>query len=118
MGYYATSTESDFTVPAANIPAALAAVRAVGGEGSTLAEAVFSITTFEDSTEDASEFTLGPHTDKFLSRTEEVLAALAPYAKEGSYVRFVGEDESLFGFRVAGGELIEEHGVIDWRPNR
>ena len=81
MGYYANSTESDFTVPAANIPAALAAVQEVGGEGKTLSEAIFSITGFEDGAEDDTEFALGDHRDKFLSRTEEVLAALAPYAK-------------------------------------
>ena len=88
MGYYANSIESDFTVPAANFAAALAAVREVGGEGPTLSEAVFSITSFEDCAEDAVGFVLGHHSDKFLSRTEEVLAALAPYARDGSYVRF------------------------------
>lgn len=114
MGYYANSVESDFTVPAANVPAALAAVQAVGGQGTSLSDAVFSITSFEDSVEDSSGFTLGSHHDKFLSRTEEVLAALAPFAVEGSYVRFIGEDDCMFGFRVIGGKLCSESGVIQW----
>lgn len=118
MGYYANTVESDFFVPAANIPAALAAVRAVGGAGETLSEAVLSITSFEDSTEDGAGFALGSHSDKFLSRTEEVLCALAPYATDGSYVRFIGEDDSMFGFRVAGGTLRTESGVVDWRLDR
>lgn len=114
MGYYANSVDSDFTVPASSIPTALAAVREVGGEGTTLSEAVLSITSFEDSTEDGSNFTLGHHSDKFLSRTEEVLSALAPFAAEGSYVRFIGEDDSMFGFRVVGGKLRTESGGIQW----
>lgn len=118
MGYYANSTESDFTVPADKIAAALEAVREVGGEGPTLSEAVGSITSFEDCSEGRFGFDLGHHADKFLSRTEEVLAALAPFAREGSYVRFAGEDDSLFGFRVAGGKLLDEHGVVDWRVDR
>jgi len=118
VGYYANSIESDFTVPAANFAAALAAVREVGGEGPTLSEAVFSITSFEDCAEDADGFVLGHHSDKFLSRTEEVLAALAPYARDGSYVRFVGEDDSMFGFRVAGGKLATEYGTVDWKLER
>jgi len=115
MGYCANTVESDFTIPAAKIPAALEAVRAAGGDGDTLSEAVFSITSFEDSDEDGSGFTLGSHSDKYLSRTEEVLAALAPFADEGSYVRFAGEDDSLFGFRVTGGQLHTEYGVVDWK---
>jgi hypothetical protein len=118
MGYYANSTESDFTIPAAKIAAALEAVREVGGEGATLSEAIGSITSFEDCTEDGGEFDLGHHADKFLSRTEEVLAALAPFAREGSYIRFAGEDDSLFGFRVAGGKLLDERGVVDWRVDQ
>ena len=118
MGYYANSTESDFTIPVAKIAAALEAVRGVGGDGPTLSAAVGSITSFEDCAEDGGGFVLGGHTDKFLSRTEEVLAALAPFAREGSYVRFAGEDDSLFGFRVAGGKLLDEHGVVDWRVDR
>lgn len=115
MGYYANTVESDFTIPADKVPATLEAVRAVGGTGDTLSEAVFSITSFEDSVEDGSGFILGSHSDKFLSRTEEVLAALAPFAREGSYVRFAGEDDSLFGFRVAGGQLHTEYGDITWK---
>jgi hypothetical protein len=115
MGYYANSMESDFTIPADKVPAALAAVLEAGGEGPTLSEAVGSITGFEDCCDDSSGFDLGHHSDKFLSRTTEVLAALAPFAREGSYVRFAGEDDSLFGFRVAGGKLLDEHGVVDWR---
>ena len=118
MGYYANSLDSDFTVPAANIPAALAAVQAVGGEGADLPDAVASITGFQDCDEDGAGFILGHHSEKFHSRTEEVLAALAPFAKEGSFVRFMGEDDSMFGFRVMNGKLRDEVGGVSWELAR
>lgn len=118
MGYYADSIDTDFTIPAANIAAALFAVNSnedFGGSYTSLDEFVRDFTSFEENTEDEDGFHLGHHVDKFLSYTEEVLAALAPAAAEGSYVRFIGEEQSLFGYRVVDGKLRTETGDIVWR---
>lgn len=126
MGYYADSIDTDFTVPAANIAAALAAInnleyfggpycRAPIGTYTSLDDFVREFTCFEENIEDGDGFHLGYHGDKFLSFTDEVLAALAPHAAEGSYVRFIGEDQSIFGYRVIDGKLRTETGDIIWR---
>jgi hypothetical protein len=124
MGYYADSIDTDFTIPAANIAATLAAVNSnkdfgfssiTGGIYTSLDEFVRDFTSFEENTEDEDGFHLGHHVDKFLSYTEEVLAALAPAVTEGSYVRFIGEEQSLFGYRVVDGKLRTETGDIIWR---
>lgn len=96
--------------------AALAAVtERFGGDYATLADAVEDITCFEDCYEgSAAAFELGWHNEKYLTCTDELLAILAPFAEEGSYVRFHGEDGSLFGFRVLAGRLREESGEYRW----
>ncbi|MCH9729042.1 MAG: hypothetical protein K0U84_05075 [Actinomycetia bacterium] len=132
MGYYANTVDSDFRIPAEKVPAALAAVNAalsvvnagLGGQfystasdggHSTLADAVEEMTSFEGCEEGGSEdFILGGHCDKYLSRTEKLLAILAAFATDGSYVRFHGEDDSLFGFRVIDGRLRAESGDYTW----
>lgn len=125
MGYYANTVDSDFCIPAEKVPAALAAVNtAFGGRWystagesgySTLTDAVEELTCFENCEEGASEdFILGSHGDKYLSGTDELLAILAGFAVDGSYVRFHGEDDSLFGFRVLAGQLREESGDYTW----
>lgn len=113
MGDYAESVDTDFTVPTANIPAALAAVNEKIGEYDTLAEAVESCTSFQNNEEDETGFHLGYHNDKYGSWTEDVLKALAPFATEGSYVRF-SDIESLWGFRVIAGQLKGESGNYAW----
>lgn len=117
MGYYANSLECDFTVPAANVPAALAAINAseeFAGQYKTLDDFVRDLTCFEENHEDADGFALGYHSEKYLTYTDEVMAALAPYAAEGSFVRFHGEDDCLFGFIVVEGKLRTESGRIQW----
>lgn len=123
MGYYADSLEIDFSIPADKVEAALAAVNAINLGNyrpedqkpySSLEEAVRDLTTFEGSSESDEGFTLGWSHDKYLSYTDDVLMALAPFAKEGSIVRLIGEDHALFGFKVADGKLIEQYGEIVW----
>jgi hypothetical protein len=130
MGYYADTVDTDFVVPAANIAAALAAVTENSGTESAstdnrrelltdpadkLIAAVRDRTCFECEVTDDGDFVLSYHHDKWLTATETVLAALAPFATEGGYVRLSGEDNCLFGYRVVGGKLREESGVTEWR---
>jgi hypothetical protein len=116
MGYYAETVEVDFTILAEAVPAALAAVLArFGGEHATLADAVEWNTSFEGCEDDpGAGFTLGWHNEKYLSDTEALLATLAPFARNGSYVRFHGEDGSLFGSRIVDGRLRDEWGDYTW----
>ncbi len=126
MGYYADTVEVDFCIPPENIAAAVvaaalavgehadAAVDCAGAKQSALAAIVEDATSFEGCEEGPRGFLLGWHGDKYLSRTDELLAALAPWATEGSYVRFHGEDGSLFGYRVLEGRLREESGDYTW----
>jgi hypothetical protein len=130
MGYYADTVDTDFVVPAANIAAALAAVTEKFRTDSAytdnwgdqhadpadkLVAAVRDLTCFECEVTDGGDFVLSYHNDKWLSETETVLAALAPFATEGGYVRLSGEDNCLFGYRVVGGNLRYESGVTEWR---
>lgn len=117
MGYCASTIDSDFTIPPANMVAALEAVSAafeVTG-AATLAAVIEEITCFEGCEEDAATgFTLGWHHDKWMNSTERLLAVLAPFAVEGSLVRMLGEDDCLFGFRVRDGRLRTESGHFMW----
>lgn len=122
MGYEAESVDVNFTVPAENVPAALAAIRArFTTTAASLTEAVETWTNFQDSEEEPDgSFTLGIHQEKYSADTEDVLATLAPFATEGSYARFTSAGEGLFGFRVVNGRLREEKGDYVWtlRPER
>lgn len=128
MGYTAYTVDSDFTVPADKIDAALHAINVVlvgseddvndGAVGAvSLTEAFAENTGFEDpDTTAAGDWILGHHRDKYFdSPLEEMIAALAPFATEGSYVRFQGEDDALWGFRVINGRIEAETGDYTWK---
>ena len=130
MGYYADTVDVDFVVPADNTAAAFAAVTGNSGTESTytdgwgdqhsepadkLVAVLRDLTSFESEVTDDGDFELSGHSDKWRSDTETVLAALAPYAVEGSFVRLAGEDNSQFGYRVVGGKLKQEYGVTKWK---
>jgi hypothetical protein len=42
------------------------------------------------------------------------LAALAPFAKAGSFINWEGEDGDLFRHQVEGGELVFREGRVTW----
>lgn len=117
MGYSASSVDNDFRVPADSVGAALAALNeAFGVDYPTLTEAVEDLTSFQDCSEPSrdGEFVLGYHCDTYTSVTDRVLAVLGRHAVEGSYVRLLGGDDSLFGFRVVDSHLREERGSFAW----
>ncbi len=127
MGFCANSVECDFVIPADKVSAALAAVNAVlfdesassgvtyEGGYESLSEALEDRTCFMDCEEDAEKgFILGYHCDKWLGGTDELLDVLGKFATEGSYVRCVGEDDCLFGFRVVDGRTHSETGNYVW----
>ena len=82
----------------------------------SLTEAVEELTGFHDCQEDDTDgFRLGWHLpDKWRSPTEDLLHLLGRHADEGSYVRLMGEDNELFGYRVVDGELRDENATITW----
>lgn len=117
MGYSASSVDNDFRVPADSVGAALAALNeAFGVDYPTLTDAVEELTSFQDCSASScgDEFVLGYHCDTYTSVTDQVLTVLGRYAVEGSYVRLLGEDDSLFGFRVVDSHLRDEHGSFAW----
>jgi hypothetical protein len=127
MGYTANSVDTDFTVPADKMPEALAALNASLTDGpqgagyTSLATAADEHGGFNDSNDtgddinyDVDGFRLGYHTDSWRDAAESFLTVLAPFATEGSYVRLIGEDDCLFGFRVVHGQLRTETGDFTW----
>ena len=115
MGYFAETVDVDFTIPADKVAPALEALKENFGEYPTLDAAVEEWMCIEDCEEDSvAGFALGCNTDKYLSRTDELLTALGQFANEGSYVRFRGEDGTLWGFRVIDGRLRDESGSYTW----
>jgi hypothetical protein len=117
MGYSASSVDNDFRVPADSVETALAALNdAFDVDYPTLTDAVEDLTSFQECSKPSrdDEFVLGYHCDTYTSVTDQVLAVLGRYAVEGSYVRLLGGDDSLFGFRVVDGQLREERGSFAW----
>lgn len=137
MGYSVDTWEVDFHIPADKMAAALADINAdsgfqrpcwnrahyIGEEHDcqrlkpydSLTEAVEELTGFHDCEEDDTDgFRLGYHLDKWQDACENLLHALGPHAVEGSFVRFVGEDGELFGYRVVDGKLRDEDAKVAW----
>jgi hypothetical protein len=139
MGYSVDTWETDFHIPANKIQEALAAVNAdpalqrncwnrahnaLGDVAAhdcqrtkpfdSLTEAVEELTGFHDCEEDDTDgFRLGYHLDKWMG-SEEILYTLGQYAEEGSFVRLLGEDSELFGYRVVDGKLHNEDATVTW----
>lgn len=117
MGYSASSVDNDFRVPADAVDAALSALcQEFGVRHTTLTQAVEDLTSFQECSESGrdEEFVLGYHCDTYLPTTDKVLDILGRYATDGSYVRLIGGDDSLFGFRVVDGQLRAERGSFAW----
>lgn len=129
MGYTAYTLDTDFTIPADKIAVALHAINVylVGSEedvndgaigANTLDEAFAENTGFEDTgLNEAGDWELNYHRgDKYFDdMVDGLLGALAPFAREGSYARFVGEDDSLWGFIVVNGCLEAETATRVWK---
>jgi len=139
MGYSVQSWDIDFHIPADKVEAALAAVNAdpafrptcwnrahIKGvahdncqrdkQFDSLTEVVEELTGFHDCQEDDTDgFRLGWHLpDKWRSPTEDLLHLLGRHADEDSYVRLMGEDQELFGYRVVLGKLHDENATVTW----
>lgn len=85
----------------------------------SLTDAVEELTGFHDCEEDdADGFRLGHHLDKWANPTEDLLHVLGQYADEGSFVRLMGEDSELFGYRVVNGKLRDENATVTWDVSR
>jgi hypothetical protein len=139
MGYQVDNWETDFHIPADKAKAALDEINAdpalcrpcwnrahnaLGGVAEhdcqrtkpfdSLTEAVEELTGFHDCQEDETDgFRLGYHLDKWLG-SEEMLYVLGRFADEGSFVRLIGEDSELFGYRVVDGQLCDEDATVTW----
>ena len=139
MGYSVDTWETDFRIPAGKVKEALADINAnpafhrpcwnrahnsLGDVAAhdcqrtkpfeSLTEAVEELTGFHDCEEDGTDgFRLGYHLDKWTA--DEILYTLGQYAMEGSFVRLMGEDNELFGYRVMDGKLRSEDAIVTWQ---
>ncbi len=142
MGYSVDTWETDVHIPADKVAAALAAINADptlqrpcrssqhlwpkspsvtvaehdcqhDKQFDSLTEAVEELTGFHDCEEgDVDGFRLGYHLDRW--GNEDILYVLGRYADEGSFVRLIGEDSELFGYRVVDGKLHNEDATVTW----
>jgi len=120
--YPVTCTASTLTIPAANVDAALLAVRALGTQPAGSADGPLWTAPAASSLEEALAgvgwralpngrsgvlcLWGGGHA---LGDTETVLAALAPHVEEGSYVTFVGADGDHWQWTFMGGAMVETY---------
>ena len=112
---YAEADGADFFVPDGCVQDALAAVLQLNagtpGEPANLAEALKSAG-FDTSVSQAG--TAITHYDGHGGHEGDYLAALAPLAREGSFVNFIGATGDRWRLLVRDGRLISQHPRVDW----
>lgn len=157
MGYYTTTFDVNFVIPAEHLDTAYRAACALNADDSLKSGGSFGGTptpkpadstslasspdrwfawvdwNFDETCTDLLQVvmmfgfkgsTVDPKTgdliiDGFDQKTGgeyQLLRVLAPFAVDGSYIRFRGEEDALYGFRVADKKLIPEVAEIIWHP--
>jgi len=49
-----------------------------------------------------------------LGDEDTLLAALAPYLRDGCYLRYRGSDGGLFGWEIRDGGVVSQHATLTW----
>lgn len=126
MGYYIKMTKADYVIPTENAIAAFEAVRALSARELTFVESDVLENTrnivqalnecrYEVAMEDD-----GVHIDAFLGEKfgDDVVlfGVLAPFAKDGSYVQFLGEDGDQWKYASENGKLVMYEATFTWTP--
>lgn len=143
MGYYVSICNSTFGIKKNNLDAALAALKALNGPEydnhkikpygtgagrpyyswmsadwdetcSSVAE-VLNMLDLETVVDEQGDLYITNFDSKWRSQITIFLSALAPYAIEGSFIEFDGEEhDDFWRFQVDDGALVEYRGVITW----
>ncbi|ALY10603.1 hypothetical protein FDH86_gp068 [Arthrobacter phage Tank] len=140
MGYNVEATAVEVTIPAAKLPEALAALKALNqrddlktGGSSTgekwfawmdpdydknlhTVEDIMQEVGFQDNEMTAEGFRLGWYDSK-TGGEEHFLRALAPFVDEGSYVEWEGEDRAKWRNVFRGGEMLTQTGTVTYEED-
>jgi hypothetical protein len=121
MGYTVTTEGVSFAVPPANIEAALVALKGAAmlrGEIEPLTALIAAIEehgfTACDTPDGGME--LNFYCDRSSSQDELVLA-LVPYAEDGSYIEWRGEQDERWRDLVHNGQLYTQRPQVSWVPD-
>ena len=136
MGYYASNTESVIRIKAVNVPAALAALKAMYETEDGLAsrkfswvdrETILKAQSLEDAlaewrweasiSNDGSLYCATFSGDK-LGDDEDLWFNLAPFVEHGGFIEMRGEDDNLWRWVFWRGEMRTEYPTIIWEYER
>jgi hypothetical protein len=123
MGYTVVTEDVSFVIPPANIEAALVALTgtsalraAAAAEGRDPAQALIAAIAehgFDAGDTPEGEVALFSYADS--SRTQdEMVLTLAPFAEDGSYIEWRGEQDERWRDIIRDGKVYNQHPVITW----
>jgi len=121
MGYTVTTEEVSFFVPPASVEAALVAVAGSAALRGTTDATCALIEAIANHGFDACDTTEGGvaltcYSDRSATQDELVLA-LVPYAEEGSYIEWRGEQDERWRDLVHNGKLYTQYPTVTWGPD-
>lgn len=121
MGYTVTTEEVSFFVPPANVAAALVTVAGCAALRGTTDAVSALIDAIAEHGFDACDTTEGGvaltcYCDRSATQDELVLA-LAPYAEEGSYIEWRGEQDERWRDLVHNGKIYTQYPKVTWGPD-
>lgn len=122
MGYTVITEGIDFIVPGRNVEAALVALKGAAALGEDADPAAALIKTIEeDYLFDAFDTTDGGvGLSGYCNRSakqDELILALTPFADEGSYIEWRGEQDERWRDLVHNGRLYTQHPTVTWGPD-
>lgn len=122
MGYTVITEGVDFVVPNRNVEAALVALKgaaALGGDTDPAAALIQAIE--EDFRFDAFDTPDGGvGLSGYCNRSanqDELILALTPFAEDGSYIEWRGEQDERWRDLVHNGRLYTQHPTVHWGPD-
>jgi hypothetical protein len=128
MGYYINSVGCDFTMKKANSDAALKAIKDLFSQHEYCAgwvdtKTVLDSKTFEDALSEAgfdvdsrdnNYFYIQFNGEKYSGDEKEVLNAISPFVKDGSYIEMIGEEGERWRWIFHKNGVEEKYAKIVW----
>lgn len=121
MGYTVVTEDVSFVVPPANVEAALVALKGTAALRDTADAASALIAAIEEHGFDAHDTGTGAvalscYCDKSATQDELVLT-LTPYAEDGSWIEWRGEQDERWRDLVHDGKLYTQYPQVSWGPD-
>lgn len=121
MGYTVVTEDVSFVIPPANVEAALVALKGTAALADTVDAPASLIAAIEDHGFDARDTSDGGvaltcYCDKSATQDELVLT-LTPYAEEGSFIEWRGEQDERWRDLVHDGKLYTQYPQVSWGPD-